>query len=239
MVVRLPGVLYGDPAGPELWKELDEYLLTPTRTTTGARSRGGGLHRLGRPSHDAPVYAFCNARARQRRKIWAIKGVGGAGRVVWPKRATKLKRNQGLLFAIGVDSAKDTIYARLRNKEHGPGYSHFPEGRDKTYFEQLTAETCVTKHVKGFPVRIWQKRPTARNEALDVRVYGYAALLSLSVSWERELRKALAAPRLVPELVAEAEAEAPTPPTAVVAPAVQQGRRLFSRRSMRSQFMDR
>jgi len=56
---------------------------------------------------------------------------------------------------------------------------HFPLDRDAQYFEQLTAERIRTRYVKGFPQRFWWKPDGRRNEALDCRVYGYAALHGL------------------------------------------------------------
>jgi phage terminase large subunit GpA-like protein len=51
--------------------------------------------------------------------------------------------------------------------------------RDAQYFEQLTAERIRTRYVKGFPQRFWWKPDGRRNEALDCRVYAYAALHGL------------------------------------------------------------
>ena len=56
---------------------------------------------------------------------------------------------------------------------------HFPLDRDAQYFEQLTAERIRTRYVKGFPQRFWWKPDGRRNEALDCRVYAYAALHGL------------------------------------------------------------
>ena len=54
----------------------------------------------------------------------------------------------------------------------GPGYLHVPAGRPQEWFDQLAAEQLVTRPNGG---REWQKiRP--RNEALDCRIYAYAAL---------------------------------------------------------------
>lgn len=38
--------------------------------------------------------------------------------------------------------------------ESGKGYCHFPAKLDVEYFKQLTAEKCVTRYNKGFPVGI-------------------------------------------------------------------------------------
>jgi phage terminase large subunit GpA-like protein len=52
---------------------------------------------------------------------------------------------------------------------------HFPAGLPDEFFEQLTSERLVTKHLRGMPKREWVKASSARNEALDATVYAYAA----------------------------------------------------------------
>ena len=58
-------------------------------------------------------------------------------------------------------------------------FAHFPE-YDTEYFKQLTAEQLVTKIVKGYPKREWQKTRD-RNEALDCRIYARAAAIALGI----------------------------------------------------------
>jgi phage terminase large subunit GpA-like protein len=48
------------------------------------------------------------------------------------------------------------------------------------FFKQLTAEQLVTRIVKGYPKREWQKTRD-RNEALDCRIYARAAAIALGV----------------------------------------------------------
>lgn len=176
-------VMYGDPTSEEHWKRLDEYLLTKTIRQDGAElpvhaaciDTGG--------HHTQETYKF--VRPRFRRRIYGIKGMGGAGRLVWPKRASKNNKGKINLFLVGVDAAKDAIYSRLKIAERGPGFCHFPKGREQEWFEQLTAEVVQTKYVKGFPTRVYILPGGRRNEALDARVYGYAALQSLNVRWGR------------------------------------------------------
>jgi phage terminase large subunit GpA-like protein len=74
---------------------------------------------------------------------------------------------------VGVDEAKLTLYRRIAKvTKPGPGYVHVPVGRDEEWFAQLTAEQLMPR-ANG--VREWVKlRP--RNEALDCRIYAYAAL---------------------------------------------------------------
>ena len=57
---------------------------------------------------------------------------------------------------------------------------------DDAWFEQATVEKRVTRiDTRGNEVRAWQKPSGARNEALDCRVYAYAALQGLKI--ERRL----------------------------------------------------
>ncbi|MDR4127082.1 terminase gpA endonuclease subunit [Yanghanlia caeni] len=126
--------------------------------------------------HTLAAYAFC--KGRERKRIWAIKG-GSGKRPIWPKRPSKANKGKVNLFTVGVDAAKEAIYARLKKSDAGAGAMHFPLDRDAQYFEQLTAERIRTRYVKGFPQRFWWKPDGRRNEALDCRVYAYAALHGL------------------------------------------------------------
>jgi phage terminase large subunit GpA-like protein len=56
---------------------------------------------------------------------------------------------------------------------------HFPSDRDINYFAQIIAERSVTKIANGQKFRVWELPPGRANEALDIRVYGYAALCGL------------------------------------------------------------
>ena len=99
---------------------------------------------------------------------------------IWPRRPSRNNKGRVNLFTVGVDTAKEAIYSRLRGvKEPGPGYCHFPLDRDVSYFEQLTAEKKRVRYSKDFPVHYWWKPDGKRNEALDIRVYAYAALQGL------------------------------------------------------------
>ena len=179
-------VLWGDPSGPQIWNELEGYLsqtfehetLASGLTIEAACLDTGGHHTLA-------AYAFC--KGKERRRIWAIKGSAGA-KPIWPRRPSKNNKGRVNLFTLGVDAAKEAIHARLKKAEPGPGYMHFPMDRDAAYFEQLTAERVRTRYVKGHAKREWVKPDSRRNEALDCRVYAYAALhglMSMGLSLNR------------------------------------------------------
>jgi phage terminase large subunit GpA-like protein len=179
-------ILYGDPDRPEVWQELDDYLDRRWMHESGvelsiyvtAIDSGG--------ANTQAVYAYCKTRKAARR--FAIKGKGGEGiPIVSAPTKRKTGRRGGRpveLFSLGVDQAKTLLYKRLPLEGAGPGHCHFPAHYQEEYFRQLTAEKCVTRYVKGFPKREWIKT-YARNEALDCRVYAYAALLIVNPNIER------------------------------------------------------
>lgn len=45
--------------------------------------------------------------------------------------------------------------------------------------EQLLGESLVTTYSRGQPIREWRPKKAVRHEALDARVYAYAALRAL------------------------------------------------------------
>ena len=207
--------IFGDPSTPEPWRQLDDELLLARFPTEDGRLLPisaacidtGGHHTL-------TAYAFC--KPRYKRRVYAIKGVGGQGRAVWPRKASKNNAGKVNLFLVGVDAVKETIMSRLRLEGPQPGYIHFSAELDAAYYQQLTAERIERKYVKGFPQNVWTKEPHARNEALDCMVYAFAALAALNVNWAR-LR---AGHRALPEPPAGEPVAAPpaNPPPAAEPP---------------------
>ena len=169
---------YGDPASAQVWAELDSYLTLTFSTEDGreldikATAIDTGGH------HTQAVYKFCKPRIG--RRIFAIKGVGGEGKPIVGRPSTN-NHIKCKLFPIGVDTAKETVYSRLKIKEIGPGYCHFPKHYTDEYFAMLTAEKVVKRYRKGFHRREWIK-VRQRNEALDCRVYALAALSIVGVN---------------------------------------------------------
>jgi len=172
-------VIWGDPSGPRVWADLDQALrktyihgkAVPDLEVRAVAVDTGG-------HHTKASYEFC--RTRLSRRVWAVKGRGGTGIPVWPRRPTRSNKGKIPLFVIGVDAVKDAVFARLRLTEPGPGAIHFPRRLDAEYFRQLTAERVVTRFDRGRPIRSWQpKRDGERNEALDTFIYANAALQGL------------------------------------------------------------
>jgi len=176
-------VFYGDPGQDAVWNQMDAFLMKDFIRNDGvmlnitAACVDSGGH------YTNEVYDFC--KAREHRRIFAIKGRGGAG-VAYINKPNKVGRQSVHLFTIGVNEGKDIIYSRLKNEfEDKPGYCYFPvekeKGYDEAYFVGLTAERKVTRFVGGAIKIDWVKRSSnIRNEPLDLRNYALAAFRILN-----------------------------------------------------------
>ena len=177
-------ILWGDPGERYVWDTLLDELKRTFQHESGHKLRisatcidSGGLH-------TSVVYHWCKGREKQR--IFAIKGVSGDSKPIISAAMNKQSgtdRRKVKLFMVGVDVCKETLFARLKKKEPGPGYFHFPKHYDKDYFDGLTAEEVLTKYKNGHPIRVWLKKK-ARNEPIDINNYAYAAFKLLSPNWE-------------------------------------------------------
>lgn len=174
-------IIMGDFNRPEVQAEVDAQLERKWTHPCGVELRV--MCAFLDSGHKAKsVYQF--TKKRERRKIYACKGRGGAG-VPLISRPTRQGTVRAALFSVGTDTAKDIIYSRLQTADLGPGYMHFPSNRDETYFRQLTAETKVTRYKDGVPYSKFENPSKARNEALDTRVYNLGALQLLNINWKK------------------------------------------------------
>lgn len=205
-------VFTGDPAIPEVWKALDDYLLSTFDHESGAKLRISAACIDSGGHHTKAVYAFTARRFA--RRIYATKGVAGPGKPL-VSRPNKNSKAKGRVFMLGADTGKDSVYSRLKITEPGPGYCHFPAHYDADYFAQLTAERVVTKYTRGFKTRVWVKKSAhARNEALDCRVLAMAALDIINVRIDRVAARIAQrqAPKPEPEKPPEMPRAARRPP---------------------------
>lgn len=184
-------ILWGDPLNDEVWDDLSELLDQTYQHESGAQLKilSACLDTGGTGGYTQAAYNY--VQTKRDRRLFAIKGVGGWGRPIVSapaKRKAPAGQRAIQLFTVGVDEAKLIVTRRLGITKVGPGYCHFPQSRDPEWFEQLTAEKLVTKYVKGFPSRSWHKTRD-RNEALDCRVYAYAALKILNPNIAKAAQK--------------------------------------------------
>lgn len=182
--------IHGDPCRPEVWKQLDEIILRPWPHALGIKIKPDVVAIDSGGHATAEVYQY--ARERQGAGVIAVKGqsqrgkppIGKASKVDLNVKGRILKRGAAV-SPVGSDTIKTTLFGRLRHNETGPGYLHFFATVGEEYFQQLTAEKQVTRFQKGFPIREWVKKPSARNEALDCLVYAYAGLNRMYQRYDR------------------------------------------------------
>ena len=180
-------VIYGSPARADLWKQMDEVLMSEYINEDGKKMKidSAAIDTGGHFTQE--VYQY--VRERGQLGLIGIKGMGQKGKPPLG-RPSKVDINfsgkalkRGVqLFPVGVDVIKSTLHNRLKDAEPGEGYIHFYPTITNDYFQELTAERQVLRYKHGYQERIWVKKSDARNEALDEFVYAYAA-------WQRLLQK--------------------------------------------------
>ena len=121
------------------------------------------------------------------------------------------------MWTIGTDTAKDYLAARWK-KTTGPGAVHFPQDLDVGYYKQLTAEYSTTQFKRGHRVRVWEKKPGDRNEALDLMVYNLAAAHYAGLHKKTEYQWRVLRDRLQPARQPELFEVAPAAPVQTSSP---------------------
>lgn len=166
--------LYGDTQKPEVWDQL------ATNLRCSFLNAAGTAFKIKRVCMDSGYLADDVYRFSKRMGVqWLVpvKGLNVYGRPVaeWPIRPSKKKGVY--LTMVGTDTAKESIYQRLKLTAPGPGYCHWPieEIYDEEYFAQLTGEVKKPTISRGRKVMAWEQEHGAV-EALDCRVYAMAAL---------------------------------------------------------------
>lgn len=211
-------IFHGSPSLPTVWMELTEWLQQSRDHADGVsiRVEAVGIDTGGH--HTKEAYQFVE---KYRGVCFALKGSSELGAPAIPKRDPKKHRRFRLrLYLLGTNALKDTIFARLKLTEPGPGYLHFPhrDGYEAEYFEGLTSEVKKPKYKPRTYVQIgyaYEKTRT-RNEPLDLEVYSLATLmlwlqqsvttmLRLAEEWQRRVERAKAMQLPIPGVSDEAD----------------------------------
>ena len=190
------GVIFSDPALEETWDMLEQkldqelYFSNGTGLNIAATCIDTGGH------YTNNVYKFVSKMEKKNKRIYGIKGYANTPGIPLLYKQTKveIKNDHGKvidrtkIFILGVDAGKEDIISRLKLKDKGPGYCHFPLNKERgyniNYMNGITSEEKVTKYVKGKLKTMWVKKPGIRNEPLDLRNYSYAACMILNPNWE-------------------------------------------------------
>lgn len=187
-------VFWGDPLaqppfGKSVWEQLDDWLMRPMRhEPTGSEMRiaccpidAGDGHTM----HEVLKFV----RPRTSRLLMGIKGHRNADAAMLPPptpvevdRAGIKVRTGDLLWMVGVNQIKNTLFARLALKTPGRNYIHFGKWLPDEYWPHLASERIVKKYLNGNVYKRWVKNEGQRNEGWDLLVYNYAAALRLGIN---------------------------------------------------------
>jgi len=184
------GYIMGRPDTPEVWQTLDDIVdhVYKFRSGRGLKISITCVDSGGHYTQE--VYEAC--RARQVKRVFAIKGKGGDGIPLFsPPTKVPIRDNKKItcwLYTLGVDAGKASIMGSLKVQETGPKYCHFPtgdRGYDLNYFSGLLSEKLVLKQTRSGNRWTWEKLPGhTRNEALDCRNYALAGLKILNIDMD-------------------------------------------------------
>lgn len=173
-------VLHGDTLLTEVWDQLDGFLLREWQHASGETIKisrclvdGGYI-----PNH---VAKFCGPR--RARGIYMIKGASSERA---PEIHGPVQQKHGSVnvqvFNLGVNRLKTQMFAWFGIQAPGAGYCHIPDTYPGNWFEMLMAEHVIEKTIGNSTVNVWlKKKNNLRNEAIDLRVYALAALMSMRV----------------------------------------------------------
>jgi phage terminase large subunit GpA-like protein len=179
-------IVWGDPDDEATWDEVAEVIQRSYQHPLGGRiAPAMTCVDSGGHSTDA-VYRF----ASKWRNVWAIKGMAGARPAFEVRNKNRAKKGARLAL-VGVDNLKHSIFRRLRRGPQEAGGFRFSEDLPGDWYGQLCSEKLVIRYSQGRKVERWLPvAENARNEALDVTVYGLAALAALGrVNWQSHLER--------------------------------------------------
>lgn len=185
-------ILPGEPTSEYVWVDLEKLFRR-----TWAHEQLVGLRPkamcIDSGNWSKNVYEFVK-RMRDPRII-PIKGssVFGADILAGTKKDRRLRMVKRMLNGrppeiLGVSQMKRILAKRLVLPLDAPGCCHFPVGRGREYYDQLTGERLVAEKKRGQRPRMAWQRVHANVEALDARNYAYAALLLSDADLSKPVR---------------------------------------------------
>ena len=237
-------IFQGSPSLPTVWMELTDWLQQSRTHADGVSLHVEAIGIDTGGHHTKEAYRFVE---KYRGEAFALKGSSEAGAPDIPKRDPKTHRSFRLrLYQLGTIALKDTIFARMKLEEPGPGFIHFPrrDGYDQEYFEGLSSEVKKPKYKPRSHVQTGYsyEKTRDRNEPLDLEVYNLATLQlwlqkrkttleKLTAAWAQIIERAKVKPLPLPGLT-ESSTDMPgvttQPMPAVTLIQPRPGRRLLS-----------
>lgn len=180
-------IMIGDPAETEVWKQAHGLLTQEYEHISGEMMKIANAKFIDSGGHHTQeVYNFC--RKYKSQGFFPIKGSSKPNYPIIPNRPSnpdfnykgQVLKKAVTLWQIGTDTAKDYLFARW-GKTSGPGAVHFSKDLPEEFYQQIVSEYRTVKYINGYKRSIWEKKKSARNEALDLMVYNLAAAHKLGL----------------------------------------------------------
>ncbi|RNF33710.1 phage terminase large subunit family protein [Paracoccus methylarcula] len=168
-------VIWGDPYGDDLWRDVHDLLARSFPHPNGGTLRyDAALTDAGFATQE--VYNATRGYAAKR--IFPCMGVSG-----WKRPPVSLGKAAGdktiRLQLVGTDPIKQRIMGMVQG-----GSFRFSDSLSEEWFDGFTAERLRTRFNKGFKVLEWHK-VRQRNEPIDTCTYAVAARSLLNIDLDR------------------------------------------------------
>jgi phage terminase large subunit GpA-like protein len=167
--------------------------MSPPPLTVQLDVGGGGAKGEGANEFAKTFWDIARAAGVHPARITLTKGGNNPNGELMPrakfadqKRRGGPKRTSAQLWMPNVHRMKNTIDARIRRQDPGPGYIHLPGGKTgggpiKAGMDEATTGRLLDHHVEEITAEELQKgkwvKVRARNETLDLLVAAYASFL--------------------------------------------------------------
>ena len=180
-------IIDGNTLEDATWSAFDEFLRSRWPHPYGwlMKIDACAVDSGGHEGRTQRVYDFCGSRLH--RRVYAIRGVGGA-RPIWT-RAQRVKSGKSArLFIVGHDQVK-TVVLELLSQELFDAEGHpnphalrVSDELSEDWFDQVTGEIRRVRYVRNRPIiEFVPKRRGQRTEALDALCYAWAVRQSPAV----------------------------------------------------------
>ena len=180
-------VLYGNPSGGQVWKELGDLLTKGWSRKDGRKQHilVCGIDARFETMHvENFIASFRTKASRLGCRLYAIRGTNSIRNPSVLQRSSSRykvgKLSVGEMVNINAHASKVHAMKLLNVKDpDAPGYCRFPLALDQEFYDSLTAEEMQsTTDRRGYPKIEWTKLRD-RNEAWDLFRYNHAmAMLS-------------------------------------------------------------
>lgn len=176
--------IYGDFDLPSTQERVADYLLNKRfpHPVLGELGISAGAIDSGHQTKVQAVYQFCAKHALH--NFWSVKGFDNALGAIYQRAKEKVYGGQR--FNLNTDYLKNLIFDRLKNKDPGPRFIHFPKEFDASFYLQLCSEkrVLVRQPKGGFSYQWMKKTSSTRNEVLDMTVYAFGVFeVCRQVDW--------------------------------------------------------